>query len=238
MVSVKLALLESQSEINRAEILRVQEACRLLDEISSDPVIVEGGKQLLAYLRALEQATRNKIRLHITREIIRVLKQKPVSPEQSRALKMLAARKEKLLSLIGDWNKREHPKWRKILAGSLNGIALEYLSTEPGGEPAIHDEAGKDEQPAVNPGSSSLLDIDSQRLPDLKDASSRRASVDRYIADVLAQTGKRITRIDIWKKAGYADATEFERWQRGDQKQSKAAGENLRRILTDKPHLK
>ncbi|HKD84031.1 MAG TPA: hypothetical protein VKB58_04735, partial [Terriglobales bacterium] len=75
------------------------------------------------------------------------------------------------------------------------------------------------------------------QVPDLKDAASRRAAVNEYIAEVLAIKGKRITRRDIWKKAGYTSATEFQRWQRDDKRQSKAAGDNFRRILTEKPHL-
>lgn len=66
---------------------------------------------------------------------------------------------------------------------------------------------------------------------------TRRAAVNSYIQEVLAQTGKRITRTDIWKKAGYRSRTEFERWQRGDKRANKAADKNFNRILTDKPHL-
>jgi hypothetical protein len=75
--------------------------------------------------------------------------------------------------------------------------------------------------------------------PHLNDAASRRAAVEAYIAEVLRETGKRITRKDIWTRAGYKSRTEFERWERSDPKRrNKSAGERFTRILQDKPHLK
>lgn len=75
--------------------------------------------------------------------------------------------------------------------------------------------------------------------PNLNDATSRREAVDAYIAKVLQETGKRITRKDIWTKAGYKSRTEFERWERSDPKRRNAsAGERFARILQDKPHLR
>lgn len=69
-------------------------------------------------------------------------------------------------------------------------------------------------------------------------ASDPRAKVDDYIQEVLENTGKRITKKDFWTKAGYKDATQFERWQRNDSKASKAAEGNFARVLREKPHLK
>ena len=66
----------------------------------------------------------------------------------------------------------------------------------------------------------------------------RRAAVDAYIREVLDQTGKRITRTDIWKKAGYEDRTEFGRWQRRDDSKTESAHRNIARVLNEKPHLK
>jgi len=69
--------------------------------------------------------------------------------------------------------------------------------------------------------------------------ADRRAAVDAYIDEVFNRTGKRITRTDIWKKAGYKSRTEFERWERNDpNRPNKAAHENFTRILSEKPHLK
>ena len=44
-------------------------------------------------------------------------------------------------------------------------------------------------------------------------ATDRRALVDAYIEEVRSKIGKRITRKDIWLKAGYKTRTEFERWE-------------------------
>jgi hypothetical protein len=66
-----------------------------------------------------------------------------------------------------------------------------------------------------------------------------RAMVNTYIAEVLDKTGKRITRKDIWRKAGYKSRTEFERWERQDAaRPNRAAAEAFNRILREKPHLK
>jgi hypothetical protein len=71
------------------------------------------------------------------------------------------------------------------------------------------------------------------KLPD------RRARVNGYIEEVLRKTGRRITRKDIWSKAGYKSRTEFERWERHDEKHpNKAADRIFSQILREKPHLK
>lgn len=70
------------------------------------------------------------------------------------------------------------------------------------------------------------------------EGKERRAAVDTYIAEVLKQTGKRITRTEIWKHARYKTRTQFERWERGDQRATKTAHELFTRILAEKPHLK
>lgn len=43
----------------------------------------------------------------------------------------------------------------------------------------------------------------------------RRAAIEAYIEEVVRKTGRRITRTDIWRVAGYTEATQFERFQRG-----------------------
>jgi hypothetical protein len=69
--------------------------------------------------------------------------------------------------------------------------------------------------------------------------TDRRAAVDAYIAEVLNRTGKTITRTDIWKAAKYKTRTQFERWERHDKRETKAADEAFTRILfAEKPHLK
>lgn len=74
-------------------------------------------------------------------------------------------------------------------------------------------------------------------------SEDRRVAVDAYIAEVLQKTGKRITRTDIWKKAGDKSRTEFERWEsrwyeRHNRKPNQAANRRFAKILTEKPHLK
>jgi hypothetical protein len=72
-------------------------------------------------------------------------------------------------------------------------------------------------------------------LPDAPDAQSvksdRRASVDTFLEAVFRQTGKRINRSDLWKKAGYKSRTEFERWERDDPRTTNAARRNFSRLL-------
>ena len=69
--------------------------------------------------------------------------------------------------------------------------------------------------------------------------TDRRSQVDAYIEEVLRMKSKRITRKDIWQRAGYKSRTEFERWERKDPKNTnKAADETFTRILREKPHLK
>lgn len=74
---------------------------------------------------------------------------------------------------------------------------------------------------------------------DLAASIARREAVNAYIDEVLKKTGKRITRTEIWKKAGYKSRTEFERWERDDRKNvNKTANERFTRLLSEKPHLK
>ena len=74
--------------------------------------------------------------------------------------------------------------------------------------------------------------------PALDSADDRRIAVQNYREEVLRKTGKQITMTDIWKKAGYSDRSEFERWIKNDPRATKAAHRNISRILTEKPHLK
>ena|ERR1019366_8967359 len=69
-------------------------------------------------------------------------------------------------------------------------------------------------------------------------AAQRRARVEEYIDEVFRVKNKRISRTDIWKSAGYREATAFERWQRNDRRRSKRSDRAFSRVLTAKPHLK
>lgn len=75
------------------------------------------------------------------------------------------------------------------------------------------------------------------------DGPDRHQAVDAYIEEVLKATGERITRTDIWKKAGDKSRAEFERWESGwyerkGRRANKAANRRFTRILSEKPHLK
>jgi hypothetical protein len=79
--------------------------------------------------------------------------------------------------------------------------------------------------------------VDSRPAPILvmsKSGTDRRAEVDRFISNVR-DAGRKITRKDIWTGAGYQDATEFERFQRGDERTTKSAIANFNRVLNTKP---
>jgi hypothetical protein len=76
------------------------------------------------------------------------------------------------------------------------------------------------------------------QMPDSK-ATDNKAKVEAYIEEVYKKTGRRITKTDFWKAAGYKTRTEFERWERGDSKRrNKSAERNFNLILQEKPHLK
>lgn len=60
------------------------------------------------------------------------------------------------------------------------------------------------------------LEAEPQELAAERDeGDGPRALVEAFIQRVLKETGRRIKRKDIWRVAGYRDATEFERFQRG-----------------------
>ena len=65
--------------------------------------------------------------------------------------------------------------------------------------------------------------------------TDQRAAVDAYIEEVFQETGKRITRTDIWRGAGYRDRTEFQRFQRDDPHVTRSARNNFSRILKMDP---
>jgi hypothetical protein len=108
--------------------------------------------------------------------------------------------------------------------------AFRYLKEQKVDAESVHVGAN----PLVDGGLASPQHV-SQAWPSATDTgiqADRRAAVDSYIQGVLQQTGQKITRTDIWKSAGYKTRTEFERWQRGDSRTTKAAHRNFTRILT------
>jgi hypothetical protein len=66
------------------------------------------------------------------------------------------------------------------------------------------------------------------------DRKGRRTAVEAFIAEVT-EAGRKITRKDIWTVAGYTNATEFERFQRGDPRTTSSAATAFNRVLGMKP---
>jgi hypothetical protein len=67
-----------------------------------------------------------------------------------------------------------------------------------------------------------------------KPIKDRRAAVDSYIETMHRKTGRKITRAQIWRSAGYKTRSEFERWERNDLRATAAARRNFTRILEGK----
>jgi hypothetical protein len=115
-------------------------------------------------------------------------------------------------------------------------------ATEKMPEPAVPIAESKESEAAGTANSAeplSTADKQTTATSDLHDEVSRRAAVDDYIRKVREKTGKKISRADIWRAAGYTEATEFERWQGNKPKQSKGANERFIRVLfKERPHLK
>jgi hypothetical protein len=62
---------------------------------------------------------------------------------------------------------------------------------------------------------------------------NRRVAIDTFLQGIL-EHGTKATRRDIWRVAGYKDATEFERFQRGASPPNHAAVAAFSRILNMK----
>lgn len=65
-------------------------------------------------------------------------------------------------------------------------------------------------------------------------AQNKQSEIDAFIRNLL-EHGHKITKKDIWTVAGYKDATEFERFQRGSARTTASAVSNFNRILKMKP---
>jgi hypothetical protein len=63
---------------------------------------------------------------------------------------------------------------------------------------------------------------------------SRHERVESFLTKVEATTGRKIVRADLWRTAGYIDATQFERYQRGE-RATQTASANFERILAMEP---
>jgi hypothetical protein len=139
-------------------------------------------------------------------------------------------------------NARYDATMEKVLADRIRHYqraAVSRLTAEsPVGQQPAETQSG---EPGMRPAESNLAESTSAPGTDIRSTigSDRRAAVDAYIAEVLAKTGRRITRTHIWRAAGYKSRTEFERWERDDpDRRNHAANEAFNRILSEKPHLK
>jgi hypothetical protein len=111
------------------------------------------------------------------------------------------------------------PLWRPIMEEEAWTVFLDGLTSPPKVE----------KQEGLVSGVVALLE---------QDSAKRRAAIDAYISLVESKTGERITRTDIWKKAGYRHRREFEGWQRGQARTGSAVDNAIRLVLREKPHLK
>ena len=65
-------------------------------------------------------------------------------------------------------------------------------------------------------------------------SETRRALVEAFICK-MSEHGQRVKRKDIWTVAGYREATEFERYQRGSSRTGVSAADNFERVLNMQP---
>jgi hypothetical protein len=63
----------------------------------------------------------------------------------------------------------------------------------------------------------------------------RHERVTQFLERVSSEAGRRVRRRDFWTVAGYNDPTEFERWQREDEKRTASASRNFERVLAMSP---
>ncbi len=89
-------------------------------------------------------------------------------------------------------------------------------AVEPSGDVSTAAKAG----PAVNATNGNCTD--------------QRAAINAFISK-LAEAGRKITRKNIWTVAGYTNATEFERFQRGDTRTTQSAAAAFKRVLGMSP---
>lgn len=80
-----------------------------------------------------------------------------------------------------------------------------------------------------------LRGIEPQARAESSEQTNRRAMVDGFIDKMLAEKARSITRKNIWTVAGYRHQSEFERFQRGDNRTTQTAIAKFNRVLKMKP---
>jgi hypothetical protein len=79
-----------------------------------------------------------------------------------------------------------------------------------------------------------LAECEAEAQPQESEPKNRKKKIEAFLKS-LQDHGQPITRKDIWRAAGYSDATEFERFQRGDERTTNASETNFTRILDMNP---
>lgn len=70
-------------------------------------------------------------------------------------------------------------------------------------------------------------------------AQQRKKDVESYCEAVTKKRGRKFTKTQFWKSAGYKTRTEFEKWERNDPKKvNKTAIKRFTKILSEKPDLR
>jgi hypothetical protein len=125
----------------------------------------------------------------------------------------------------------ESPAKRRLRTFELRVMNRSQLLQQANPSP---DSALEQEQPPTDI-SEAIFKIEDSRpvLVMSKSGADRRAAVDGFISKV-AQSGRKITRKDIWTVAGYKDRREFERFQRGDERTTRSAITSFNRVLNTK----
>ncbi len=72
------------------------------------------------------------------------------------------------------------------------------------------------------------------QTPPWADHANQLSRIEAFISK-MDVAGHHITRTNIWKVAGYKDATEFQRFQRGDPRTTRSATGNFNRVLLMSP---
>jgi hypothetical protein len=113
-----------------------------------------------------------------------------------------------------EMNSLDGKAWAEARTRAMNGLfkANPNGSTEPKAAQSTRTDAG----PAASGTDGNGAD--------------QRATIDAFIWK-LAGAGRKITRKNIWTVAGYRNATEFERFQRGDIRTTKSAAAAFKRVL-------
>jgi hypothetical protein len=118
------------------------------------------------------------------------------------------------------------------LEGTLDVIREAIRRAQPPKVRASPNDSPAEETQLTSEASNSVGAVASEESVEIAD---RRALIQGFIDRVSAAAGRRFKRKDIWTFAGYAEATEFERFQRNDPRTTKGAELKFNRVLSLSP---